>query len=241
MSLTSTLLLELQSVVLSYLTARHLLSTCTHICQHISRSALTPPCFRTSLLLDDRAINELPILPSSTFSLLTQATALDIRYGDAANERCCRAFFSTTSDRSLLHFTRVTALSLVYTNTWDFLNLGTPFALLSALLTQCDVPVLPLLTHLVIVGVSEYESDSRDVLSPVTAIPTLTHVTLVLDMLEAGQFRPLLQLPNLQIVQSDSRFWGRSVKQSADELAMCKEFKDRGVKLVLRSQPLDQT
>lgn len=242
MSFTHLLLPELQSLVLSYLTPQHLLSTCAHFCQQITRSALTPSCFRTHLLLDNRTINALPTMTPPAFTLLTQATSLNVKYGDAADERKCRSLFTSTSSRSLLHFTHVSWLSIGYTDTWDFLNDATPFALFSALLSHCNgridlsQHILPALTELILYSVPHYDADRLAALdlTPLTAIPSLTRITLCFDLLRPAQFLSLLQLPNLQAVAWSNRppySRRQDSTLSAADMAAYEAFKARGVQL----------
>ena len=213
---------ELQSLVLACLTPQHLLDACTHLCHSIALTALTPACFRAHLLLDNRAINALPSLSPSAFSLLTQATSLDVRYNTGAHEVSCLSFFSATSTRSLLHFTSIRSLLLADTDSAsDFVNHVTPFSDVTGLLRQCtpvsssstsdgggtgsgsdsssavSLQPLPHLTSLTLRGFFYF-----DALDPLVILQSLTHLTLSFAWLHPPppSLRPLLALPALRSV-----------------------------------------
>ena len=226
---------ELQSLVLDYLTPQHLLSTATRLCHSIARYVLTPSCFRTHLIVNDRTINALPTLSHSAFSRLTQATSVDVRYGDRAEERCCLTLFSANSDRSLLHFTHTRTLSVEYTDTWEFLNHATPLTLLQQLLNtrQSTLPAqqpLPLLTSLTLHGVPDYDND--DCLRSLLGLRLLRHLHVFLTWQNCAQLTVLLQLPELrELVCGNYQHW-LSVAES-DIAAVHGAFDARGVKLML--------
>ena len=231
MSFIRLLLPELQSLVLSFLTPPHLLSTCTHICKHVTHSALTPSCFRTRLFLDERTIKALPSTTPAAFHLLTHATAVVVEYGDAVDEGASCAFFSPKSSRSLLHFTHASMLSIRYTDEWDFLNQATPFALLRQLLDHCPAghTALPQLTALVVHSVPEY--DDYHSFQPLVALQSLARVELHFTFQSIARLRPLLQLPELQSVV----WWTTRQQCAADDtgddkaLDVSEQFCTRGI------------
>ena len=214
MSFTHQLLPELPSLVFSFLTPQHLLSTCSHVSHAVTRTALTPPCFRTRLLLHDRAINALPTVSLAAFILLTQATALDVKYGKGAAVMNCRALFSPDSRRSLLHFTHIRSLKIRMVAPLDCLTLShrPPLALLSDLILNSAGREggggdaggqLPHLTRLTI-GCVCYAVHSPALatisLAPLSTLPSLTHLRLLDNGLTTSQLQQLLALHGLQVL-----------------------------------------
>ena len=234
---------DLQSLILSYLTPQQLLSTCSHLSHSITHSALTLACFRTHLLLDSRAINALPTLTSAAFHCLSQAASLTVEYGDSADESCCRDLFSFASPHSLLHFTHLHSLSLRYTDTWDFLNSATPYEQLVHLLSDgrhCRAgsrsQPLPHLTHLTVHGIPHYDDSENpyrpDMLRPLVALQSLTHLQLHFPSLISLQLRPLLQLPHLQAVVFYGDWERHAREQHPAEATVLDELQTKGVQFI---------
>jgi hypothetical protein len=222
---------DLLSLVYSFVPQLQQLRSLSHINRHLS-SLLSPVSFRASLLIDDHLMTQLPSLPFRPFNFLCAATSVSVRYGAGARMEWPveSNLFSTTSSRSLLHFSSITRLSLRFTATWDFLYGFTPIDLFTGLLhsAQPNCDVFPHLHSLRLHGVPECEEVDRhwQSLSRLTRLTSLHLSAFAFASLTKAEL--LLSPPALRTLDVRQCQWSLPEGEEAEWQRMARQ---RGVKL----------